>query len=171
MLALLTLCLKLTHSLHLLHFTVFNVRTACFLIKCLIHYFFALKALLKKSHYEKQNLNRFSFLIYFIVSAIVEYDYEAKEPDELDLVKGALIHNIKQMPGGWWEGTLQSNGKIGMFPDNFVRIIDNSDENKVTMRFVFVFVEELHFGDKRLEKIQKFILLCLEYRISIFPKQ
>ncbi|XP_039951128.1 serine-rich adhesin for platelets isoform X3 [Bactrocera tryoni] len=68
------------------------------------------------------------------VSAIVEYDYEAKEPDELDLVKGALIHNIKQMPGGWWEGTLQSNGKIGMFPDNFVRIIDNSDENKITMR-------------------------------------
>uniref|UniRef100_A0A0A1X2Y1 SH3 domain-containing kinase-binding protein 1 n=2 Tax=Zeugodacus cucurbitae TaxID=28588 RepID=A0A0A1X2Y1_ZEUCU len=68
------------------------------------------------------------------VSAIVEYDYEAKEPDELDLVKGALIHNIKQMPGGWWEGTLHSTGKTGMFPDNFVRIVDNSDENKITMR-------------------------------------
>ncbi|XP_054725299.1 serine-rich adhesin for platelets isoform X2 [Anastrepha obliqua] len=68
------------------------------------------------------------------VSAVVEYDYVAKEPDELDLVKGALIHNIKQMPGGWWEGTLQSTGETGMFPDNFVRVIDNSDENKVTMR-------------------------------------
>ncbi|XP_053945689.1 E3 ubiquitin-protein ligase SH3RF1 isoform X2 [Anastrepha ludens] len=68
------------------------------------------------------------------VSAIVEYDYVGKEPDELDLVKGALIHNIKQMPGGWWEGTLQSTGETGMFPDNFVRVIDNSDENKVTMR-------------------------------------
>ncbi|XP_036324748.1 serine-rich adhesin for platelets isoform X2 [Rhagoletis pomonella] len=68
------------------------------------------------------------------VSAIVEYDYVAKEPDELDLVKGALVHNIKQMPGGWWEGTLQSTGETGMFPDNFVRLIDNSDENIVTMR-------------------------------------
>ncbi|XP_020712991.1 uncharacterized protein LOC101456020 isoform X1 [Ceratitis capitata] len=69
------------------------------------------------------------------VSAIVEYDYEAKEPDELDLVKGALIHSVKQMPGGWWQGTLQSNGKTGMFPDNFVRVVDNSDdENKVTIR-------------------------------------
>ncbi|XP_017477291.1 PREDICTED: serine-rich adhesin for platelets isoform X2 [Rhagoletis zephyria] len=38
------------------------------------------------------------------------------------------------MPGGWWEGTLQSTGETGMFPDNFVRVIDNSDENIVTMR-------------------------------------
>ncbi|KAM7363499.1 CIN85 and CD2AP related isoform 2-T11 [Cochliomyia hominivorax] len=68
------------------------------------------------------------------VTAIVEYDYTAKEPDELDLVKGAIIHSIKQMPGGWWEGTLQTNGKTGMFPDNFVRVVDMNDDNTVVLR-------------------------------------
>ncbi|XP_055382904.1 E3 ubiquitin-protein ligase SH3RF2 isoform X2 [Condylostylus longicornis] len=62
------------------------------------------------------------------VSAIVEYDYNAKEPDEIDLIKGAIIHNIKKQPGGWWLGTLASNGKTGMFPDNFVRVLDNNEE-------------------------------------------
>jgi len=47
-----------------------------------------------------------SFLI--PVCAIVEYEYAAKEPDELDLQKGAIIHRIKQMPGGWWQGTPES---------------------------------------------------------------
>ncbi|XP_046806182.1 serine-rich adhesin for platelets isoform X1 [Lucilia cuprina] len=68
------------------------------------------------------------------VTAIVEYDYTAKEPDELDLIKGAIIHSIKQMPGGWWEGTLQTNGKTGMFPDNFVRVVDMNEDNTVVLR-------------------------------------
>ncbi|EDV30468.2 uncharacterized protein Dana_GF22925, isoform E [Drosophila ananassae] len=58
------------------------------------------------------------------VCAIVEYEYAAKESDELDLHKGAIIHRIKQMPGGWWQGTLKATGATGMFPDNFVRLLD-----------------------------------------------
>ncbi|XP_023036632.1 mucin-5AC isoform X2 [Drosophila willistoni] len=61
------------------------------------------------------------------IRAIVEYEYAAKEPDELDLQKGAIIHRIKQMPGGWWQGTLKANGKTGMFPDNFVRVLDSNN--------------------------------------------
>lgn len=56
----------------------------------------------------------------------MEYEYTAKEPDELDLHKGAIIHRIKQMPGGWWQGTLKSSGVTGMFPDNFVRVLEPS---------------------------------------------
>ncbi|XP_017000553.2 platelet binding protein GspB isoform X1 [Drosophila takahashii] len=59
------------------------------------------------------------------ICAIVEYEYAAKEPDELDLQKGAIIHRIKQMPGGWWQGTLKSSGTTGMFPDNFVRVLES----------------------------------------------
>lgn len=40
------------------------------------------------------------------------------------------------MPGGWWEGTLQTNGKTGMFPDNFVRVVDMNDDNTVILRLV-----------------------------------
>lgn len=68
------------------------------------------------------------------VSAVVDYDYSANEPDELDLVKGAIIHNIKIQPGGWWEGTLASNGRTGMFPDNFVHIIDPDEKSPVVLR-------------------------------------
>lgn len=68
------------------------------------------------------------------MSAIVEYDYTAKEIDELTLVKGAIISNIKIQPGGWWEGTLAASGKTGMFPDNFVRVLDGDDKSPVVLR-------------------------------------
>lgn len=68
------------------------------------------------------------------VSAIVEYDYTAKEADELTLKQGATITNIKIQPGGWWEGTLMSTGRTGMFPDNFVRVLEPDDKNPVVLR-------------------------------------
>lgn len=68
------------------------------------------------------------------MSAIVEYDYAAKEADELTLKKGAIITNIKIQPGGWWEGTLTATGRTGMFPDNFVRVLEPDDKNPVVLR-------------------------------------
>ncbi|XP_060526591.1 SH3 domain-containing kinase-binding protein 1-like [Cylas formicarius] len=58
-----------------------------------------------------------------MVEVIVEYDYSAKQEDELTLKKGDVIKNVVKKSGGWWEGTL--NDKKGMFPDNFVRVMDN----------------------------------------------
>lgn len=55
------------------------------------------------------------------MEAIVEYNYEAQEPDELTLKKGDVITEIKVTLGGWWEGTLRD--RRGMFPDNFVKVI------------------------------------------------
>lgn len=72
------------------------------------------------------------------MSAIVEYDYTAKEPDELNLTKGASIHNIKVQPGGWWEGTLTSTGQTGMFPDNFVKVVEADAKNPVVMRYILL---------------------------------
>ncbi|XP_057661114.1 SH3 domain-containing kinase-binding protein 1-like [Diorhabda carinulata] len=53
---------------------------------------------------------------------IVEYDYIAKESDELTIKKGDIIKDVIKKTGGWWEGVL--NNKKGMFPDNFVRSLD-----------------------------------------------
>lgn len=75
-----------------------------------------------------------SFFFCIAVSAIVEYDYAAKEADELTLKKGAIITNIKIQPGGWWEGTLTATGRTGMFPDNFVRVLEPDDKNPVVLR-------------------------------------
>lgn len=54
------------------------------------------------------------------MEALVEYNYEAQEPDELTIRKGDVIKDIKVSNGGWWEGTLKD--KRGMFPDNFVKV-------------------------------------------------
>lgn len=70
------------------------------------------------------------------VSAIAEYEYTAKEADELNLVKGAIIHNVKMKPGGWWEGTL--GGKSGVFPDNFVKILEADDKSPVILRYLYL---------------------------------
>lgn len=68
------------------------------------------------------------------MSAIVEFDYTANEPDELSLVKGEIIINIKVQSGGWWEGVIASNGKSGMFPDNFVKLLEQTNDDKVILR-------------------------------------
>lgn len=57
----------------------------------------------------------------------MEYDYDAVNPDELSIKVGDTITNITVMDGGWWEGEV--NGKRGMFPDNFVKVI-KSDSSK-----------------------------------------
>lgn len=54
------------------------------------------------------------------VEAVVEFDYEAQQDDELSLTVGDIIVNIRRDDGGWWEGEL--GGRRGLFPDNFVRV-------------------------------------------------
>jgi Variant SH3 domain len=51
---------------------------------------------------------------------IAEFDYEAKEDDELTLVAGDIITNVQPVSDGWCKGILR--GKEGMFPDNFVKV-------------------------------------------------
>lgn len=58
------------------------------------------------------------------VEAVVEFDYEAQQDDELSLTVGDIIVNIRRDDGGWWEGEL--GGRRGFFPDNFVRVSNGS---------------------------------------------
>lgn len=54
---------------------------------------------------------------------LVKYSYTAQNEDELTLTEGdkvtILSKNLEDP--GWWRGEL--NGKVGVFPDNFVEII------------------------------------------------
>jgi hypothetical protein len=63
-----------------------------------------------------------------MVKAVMEFDYAVQESDELNLRKGDVITNIQTQPGFWWEGTL--NGKRGIFPDNFVKVLSETDGGK-----------------------------------------
>lgn len=58
------------------------------------------------------------------MEAVVEFDYEAQQDDELSLTVGDIIVNIRRDDGGWWEGEL--GGRRGFFPDNFVRVSNHN---------------------------------------------
>lgn len=58
------------------------------------------------------------------MEAVVEFDYEAQQDDELSLTVGDIILNIRRDDGGWWEGEL--GGRRGFFPDNFVRVSNHN---------------------------------------------
>ncbi|XP_058234970.1 CD2-associated protein isoform X4 [Hemibagrus wyckioides] len=56
------------------------------------------------------------------------YNYEATNQDELDLKEGDIVHLLSKDTGepGWWRGEL--NGRAGVFPDNFVVLIPDSEK-------------------------------------------
>ena len=54
------------------------------------------------------------------IECVVLYDYAAELPDELDMRVGDVVTKVQKEEGGWWKGELQ--GKMGMFPDNFVKV-------------------------------------------------
>lgn len=55
----------------------------------------------------------------------MEFEYEASHEDELTLRLGDVIRNVRRIEEeGWMEGDL--NGKRGLFPDNFVKVISRN---------------------------------------------
>ncbi|KAL5011035.1 hypothetical protein ScPMuIL_013340 [Solemya velum] len=63
-----------------------------------------------------------------MVDVLVEFDYTAEQDDELTIKVGEVVKNVVRSEGGWWEGEL--NGKKGMFPDNFVKVIKDPEKEK-----------------------------------------
>ncbi|CAG0885488.1 unnamed protein product [Darwinula stevensoni] len=58
----------------------------------------------------------------------VVFAYDAENQDELTLREGDIVTIVSKdvEDPGWWKGELQ--GRIGVFPDNFVQIITDSDQ-------------------------------------------
>ncbi|OAA39686.1 actin binding protein [Metarhizium rileyi] len=55
--------------------------------------------------------------------AVVMYDYEKAEGNEVDLVEGQVITNIDMVDEDWWMGT-NHLGESGLFPSNYVELIE-----------------------------------------------
>ncbi|XP_063078791.1 CD2-associated protein isoform X2 [Engraulis encrasicolus] len=58
------------------------------------------------------------------------YAYDATNQDELDIKEGDIIEILSKDTGepGWWRGEI--NGREGVFPDNFVVAISETDKEK-----------------------------------------
>ncbi|XP_050792536.1 SH3 domain-containing kinase-binding protein 1 isoform X2 [Gopherus flavomarginatus] len=60
----------------------------------------------------------------------VIFPYEAQNEDELTIKEGDIVILINKdcIDAGWWEGEL--NGKRGVFPDNFVKLLPSDFEKE-----------------------------------------
>ncbi|XP_059086639.1 mitogen-activated protein kinase kinase kinase 9-like isoform X3 [Tigriopus californicus] len=84
------------------------------------------------------------------------YDYEAKGDDELDLRKGDLIEVLSKdykISGdeGWWTG--KCNGKVGVFPCNFVAPCDQDFSNLTQEELKRFYPPHIGFAELEVEEV------------------
>lgn len=59
--------------------------------------------------------------------ALVQYDYEKAEDNELELKEGEYVTNIEQVDEDWWMGQ-NPRGESGLFPSNYVEIVHDDND-------------------------------------------
>jgi len=60
--------------------------------------------------------------------AIVIYEYQQADTDELGLIEGETIINIEQVDEGWWTGMSADGTRQGLFPASCVSLITEETE-------------------------------------------
>ena len=56
--------------------------------------------------------------------ALVQYDYEKAEDNELELREGEYVTNIEMVDEDWWMGQ-NPRGESGLFPSNYVELVED----------------------------------------------
>lgn len=59
--------------------------------------------------------------------AVIIYDYEKAEDNEVELREGDHVTDIDMVDEDWWMGT-NSQGERGLFPANYVDLVEGDDE-------------------------------------------
>ena len=57
--------------------------------------------------------------------ALIQYDYEKAEDNELELREGEYVTDIDMVDTDWWMGR-NERGEVGLFPSNYVELVDDS---------------------------------------------
>ena len=60
--------------------------------------------------------------------ALVNFDYEKAEDNELELKEGEYITDIEMVDEDWWMGQ-NPRGETGLFPSNYVELIDGDGDH------------------------------------------
>ena len=89
--------------------------------------------------------------------AMALYDYQAADETEISFDPGQLVTHIDQIDPGWWQG-LGPDGNYGLFPANYVEVVDPSTIR--SWKILTNFSEE-----EKLEETLKRIL-CHAFLIS-----
>ncbi|KAJ2905065.1 hypothetical protein MKZ38_006458 [Zalerion maritima] len=59
--------------------------------------------------------------------ALIQYDYDKAEDNEIELRENEYVTNIDMVDEDWWMGT-NSLGETGLFPSNYVELVDDDDD-------------------------------------------
>ena len=59
-------------------------------------------------------------------TALIQFDYEKAEDNELELKEGEYVTNIEMVDEDWWMGQ-NSRGETGLFPSNYVVLQDDGE--------------------------------------------
>ncbi|KAJ2797651.1 actin binding protein [Coemansia guatemalensis] len=62
--------------------------------------------------------------------ARVIHTYEIQDDDEINLAEGETICNIDQLDQGWWYGESEDGSRRGVFPSNFVELIEDAPQQQ-----------------------------------------
>jgi hypothetical protein len=60
--------------------------------------------------------------------ALIVYDYEKGEDNEVELREGEYVTDIDMVDEDWWMGT-NSQGERGLFPANYVEPVEGDDND------------------------------------------
>ncbi|PYI07440.1 actin binding protein [Aspergillus sclerotiicarbonarius CBS 121057] len=63
------------------------------------------------------------------IQAIVQYDYEKAEDNEIELREGEYVTNIEMVDQDWWLGS-NAQGDRGLFPSNYVEVVANDQQTQ-----------------------------------------
>lgn len=58
--------------------------------------------------------------------ALIQYDYQIAEDNELELREGEYVTNIEMVDEDWWMGQ-NARGETGLFPSNYVELVEDED--------------------------------------------
>jgi hypothetical protein len=62
--------------------------------------------------------------------ALIQYDYEKAEDNEIELREGEYVTNIEMVDEDWWMGQ-NSQGETGLFPSNYVELVEGEGDEGV----------------------------------------
>ncbi len=60
--------------------------------------------------------------------ALVQYDYEKAEDNEIELKEGEYVTNIEMVDEDWWAGQ-NAQGETGLFPSNYVELVEEEEDD------------------------------------------
>lgn len=103
---------------------------SCYIIDNKLSYFSCLRC----CGYISGTFSLFSVVMATVEQVVSLYNYQAQRDDELSFPKGCTINILNKDDRDWWKG--EFNGKLGMFPANYVTPLASKDHLMTSCMFM-----------------------------------